>query len=71
MTLNSKMGRWPRVVSALSDNFQEAIYFFFSCSLKKDEVVLAALTVTFIYLQSTCTKQLDFNQNLIMHFDVF
>lgn len=71
MTLNSKMGRWTRVVSALSDNFPETIYFFFSCSLKKDEAILAALTVSFVYLQSTCIKQLEVNQNLIIHFDVF
>lgn len=71
MTLNSKMGRWTRVVSALSDNFQETIYFSFSCSLKKDEVILATLTASFVYLQSTCIKQLEVNQNLIVHFDVF
>lgn len=71
MTLNSKMGRWTRVVSALSDNFQETIYFSFNCSLRKDEVILATLTVSFVYLQSTCIKQLEVNQNLIVHFDVF
>lgn len=64
MTLNSKMGRWPRVVSSLSDNFQGTIDFFFSCSLKANEVILAALAVT-------CTKQSETNQNLLMHFDVF
>lgn len=75
MTLNSKMGRWSRVVSALfqtllSGTFQGTVYFFLSCSLKEDEVIFAALTVAFVYLQST-TKQLQVNQNLIMHFDMF
>lgn len=79
MTVNSKMGRWLRVLSALtrtllSGNFQEIIYIPLpqnQLSLKGDEVLFASLTYGFYIHRVLSAKQLSLIQNLLVHFDMF